>query len=292
MDNVQQLLATGLSGLVGSKLATELADKAKFQNLDLTTGVDITNADQVRRAMERSEARTVLHLAAFTDVKAAWEQRGDRTGLCYRVNVLGTEVIAKACREFGKQLIHVSTAFVFDGSEPEMYTEDAVLSPIEWYGETKAEAEKRVREFADSWTILRIDQPFRADDFPKRDTTHKLLQALQTGNATPFTNHWFSPTIIEDFAQVVAWAARDQVIGIWHATCGRKVSDFEYAHLLMNAQHLQATLLPGDLEEYLAKSGRPYQRNTAMSSDKLRAKHPEFFTDLETALQRVTLSTS
>lgn len=290
MDKLK-LLATGLSGLVGSKIAQDLQRDIAFENLDLTTGVDITNAEQVRRSLERSEAKVVLHLAAFTDVKAAWEQRGDRSGSCFRVNVLGTEIIAQACREYGKHLIHVSTAFVFDGSESRMYTEDSGIAPIEWYGQTKAEAEAKVREYADEWTIFRIDQPFRADDFVKPDTTHKLLRALLAGAATPFADHWFSPTIIEDFAQVVLWAAKERVFGVWHATCGRKVSDLEYAELLARAQGLNLSIAPGSLDAYLQNSNRPYQRNTALSAEKLRAARPDLFTDLETALRRVVLST-
>lgn len=290
MDKLR-IVATGLSGLVGSKIARDLEQTVAFENLDLTTGVDITNAEQVRRALEHTSADVVLHLAAFTDVKAAWEQRGDRSGVCFRVNVLGTEVIAQACREFGKQLIHVSTAYVFDGNEPEMYSEDAVLSPIEWYGQTKAEAEEKVREYSDLWTMFRIDQPFRADDFAKPDTTHKLLRAMLAGTATPFADHWFSPTILEDFSQVVLWAAKEHILGVWHATCGRKVSDFEYAGLLAKAQGLNLSLPAGSLDAYLRQSERPYQRNTALSAEKLRTARPDAFTDLETALHRVVLAT-
>jgi len=290
MDKLQ-LLATGLSGLVGSRIAQDLQEQVSFENLDLTTGVDITNAEQVSQALERSEATAVLHLAAFTDVKAAWEQRGDRSGACYRVNVLGTEILSKACRQFGKHLIHVSTAYVFDGAEPEMYTEDAQIFPIEWYGQTKAEAEAKVREYADEWTIFRIDQPFRADDFVKPDTTHKLLRGLLAGTATPFADHWFSPTIIEDFAQVVLWAAKEHIFGVWHATCGKKVSDLEYAEVLARAKGLNVSIAPGSLDAYLQKSERPYQRNTALSAEKLRTARPDLFTDLETALRRVVLST-
>ena len=286
-----EILATGLSGLVGSKIASELEHVVSFGNLDLTTGVDITNADQVRFAMEASSAQTVLHLAAFTDVKAAWDQRGDKDGICYKVNVLGTQNIAKASAEFGKHLIHISTAFVFDGEEPDMYTEDAVIHPIEWYGQTKAEAEAVVREHASGWCILRIDQPFRADDFPKQDTTHKLLKSLQTNSAKPFKDHWFSPTIIEDLARVVGWVAEERVNDVWHVTCGQKVSDYEYAQLVKDALSLHVDIQPGSLVDYVQSVSRPYQRNTALSSEKLRAKHPEFFTPLIEALQRVRLST-
>ena len=109
------IVATGLSGLVGSKFSQMYAKKYTFSNLDLTNGVDITKADDVMRAIEKSSSPVVIHLAAFTDVNKAFEQTGDKTGLCYAVNVLGTQNIADACQKTGKHLIHVSTSFVFDG---------------------------------------------------------------------------------------------------------------------------------------------------------------------------------
>ena len=109
----QKVLGTGLSGLVGSRIVDLLSSKYSFENLDLTTGVDITNEDQVLRFAEKSSAKTIIHMAAFTDVTTAWQQNGDKNGACYKVNVIGTENIAQAAQKTGKHLIHLSTAFVF-----------------------------------------------------------------------------------------------------------------------------------------------------------------------------------
>lgn len=285
-----EIIGTGLSGLVGSKFVEMCASKYACTNLDLTVHVDITKEEQVFKAVEGSSSPVIIHMAAFTDVTKAWEQRGDKDGICYAVNVRGTENIARAAKRYGKHLIHLSTAFVFDGNTESMYTEDDQVNPIEWYGVTKAEAEKVVQDICSKWTIFRIDQPFRSDPFPKQDTVHKMAEQIQKGGFTPFADHYFSPTVIEDFARVLDWAVVTPPQGIYHATVNRKVSDFEYANMINAALKLGASITPGHLDDYLKTLNRPYQRNTAMSSDKLlRAAKGIAFTQLEEALSRVKL---
>src|SRR3990167_8359794 len=182
----QKVLGTGLSGLVGSRIVDLLSSKYSFENLDLTTGVDITNEDQVLRFAEKSSAKTIIHMAAFTDVTAAWQQNGDKNGACYQVNVVGTENIARAAQKTGKHLIHLSTAFVFDGEKDGVYLESDALNPIEWYGKTKALAEEAVQSMCDAWAIFRIDQPFRSDTYEKKpDATHKLISGIKNGTVHP-----------------------------------------------------------------------------------------------------------
>lgn len=285
MDSMT-ILGTGLSGLVGSRVVDLLDKTYTFQNLDLTTGVDITNEDQVLRSFESSDAPAVIHMAAFTDATKAWEDRGNKDGLCYKVNVVGTENIAKAAQKTGKQMIHVSTSFVFDGENDGMYTEEDDVHPVEWYGETKALAEEVVQSMCDLWAIFRIDQPFRSDKYEKKmDTTHKLIANIQRRTLYPqFTDHWFSPTIIEDFARVLDWAIQNKVCGMYHATSGIKVSDYEYACMINDALHLGGDITQGSLTEYLKTTQRPYQRNTAMSSKKLQEAANITFTPLEQAI--------
>ena len=285
----QKVLGTGLSGLVGSRIVDLLSSKYSFENLDLTTGVDITNEDQVLRFAEKSSAKTIIHMAAFTDVTTAWQQNGDKNGACYKVNVIGTENIAQAAQKTGKHLIHLSTAFVFDGEKDGVYLESDALNPIEWYGKTKALAEEAVQSMCDAWTIFRIDQPFRSDTYEKKpDATHKLISGIKNGTVHPqFIDHWFSPTIIEDFALALDWAVAQKAQGIYHATCGTKISDFEYATLVNETLHLGGAIQQGSLNEYLKLINRPYQRNTAMSSEKLAKAANINWTTLEDAIRRI-----
>ena len=272
--NKQPLLTTGLNGLVGSKFAQLYQNHYQFDNLDLRDPqrpVDITDDQTVMEVVSRSSAETLIHLAAFTNVDAAWEQRGSEQGLAYQVNVEGTRNIVQACQETGKKLIHISTAYVFDGKENGRYTEEDTPNPIEWYGQTKWEAEQIVVNSGLNWVILRIDQPFRPNLTEKPDFAHKITAKLQSDQLYPmFTDHYFSPTYIPDFSRVMNFFVQSDQVGLFHATSGEKWTDYRFAQMLKDVLKLPGSITAGTLNDYLATLDRPYQKNTCLDCSKLK----------------------
>jgi dTDP-4-dehydrorhamnose reductase len=285
------LLTTGLNGLVGSKLAQVYADQYDFSNLDIshpTQPTDITNYDQVLAAFENSPAEWVVHFAAFTDVTAAWQQTGDKNGPAYKVNVVGTQNIVKAAEITHKKIIHLSTAFVFDGKKTDLYTESDTPQPIEWYGQTKLEAEQVVQNSQSPWCILRIDFPFRSDAFPRPDIVRKTVANIDKGYPL-FTDHHFGPTYIDDFVKVIDWVIRTNQTGLFHASNGESWTDFDFATAIVKAQQLRKEIKSGSLAEYLKTTNRPYQQNTALDCSKLIKAIDFALTPINEALTKVQL---
>ncbi len=268
------IFATGINGLVGSHFRDAFADTHKIVSLDVAdpkTPVDITHPEQVLRALSSTKGKYVLHLAAYTNVTEAWKQNGDKNGIAYKVNVEGTKNIITACQRLGLHLIHVSTAYVFDGKKRDLYTEDDPINPIEWYGQTKADAEQAVMESAIDWTVLRIDQPFRSDYFPRLDIAHRIIDGLENNSLYPqFTNHYFGPTYINDFSKVIDWVIRTGTTGLFNASSGEQWTDYEFATALANTRNIVTEIKKGNLDKYLKTLERPYQRNTAMDTSKLQ----------------------
>ena len=288
----QHILGTGLNGLVGSKFVSDFSDRYLFDNLDLRDKqrpVDITQQQQVESVIAQSAAKFLIHFAAFTNVTAAFAQSGDKNGLCYQVNVVGTKNIAQACQKFNKHLIHISTAYVFNGEKEGLYTEQDPLSPIEWYGQTKAWAEEVVQSTPGlTWTILRIDQPFRSDPFAKLDVAWKLIEGMRAGKIYPqFTDHYFGPTYIDDFAKVLDAVVRLNFTGLYHATSGEQWTDLDFARSLAQQLHIDYQVEAGSLAKYLETSQRPYQKNTALSVDKLKSVLDFSLTPITTAMSHI-----
>ncbi|MFC1679662.1 SDR family oxidoreductase, partial [Elusimicrobiota bacterium] len=93
----------------------------------------------------------VLHLAAETDVDLCETDREH----AYRTNALATENLAKACKETGALMIYISTGGVFDGNNPEPYTEYDAPGPLSVYARTKMAGEDAVRSLLESYFIVR-----------------------------------------------------------------------------------------------------------------------------------------
>jgi dTDP-4-dehydrorhamnose reductase len=148
-------LLTGGSGRLGRELQRLLPGVAAPDRSEL----DVLDAAQVSSAVSASKARVVIHAAAFTDVAAAETERE----LCWQVNVAGTRNVARAAREAGALLVHVSTDYVFPGSKGGYREDDTIGPALNHYALTKIVAEEAAR-CAARCLILRTS--FRAGSWP------------------------------------------------------------------------------------------------------------------------------
>ena len=57
-------------------------------------------------------------------------------------------------------MIHFSTDYVFDGTKDGAYVEDDAPNPLNVYGATKLEGERRLRAATDRHLILRVSWVF------------------------------------------------------------------------------------------------------------------------------------
>lgn len=272
MNNI--VIGTGLSGLVGSRFVELYKDKIQFENLDLTTGVDITNESSVEKALSESEGEVVVHFAAFTNVSAAHEQTDDLSASCYQVNVIGTKNIAKVCKKYNKYLIHISTDFIFDGTKETAYTEEDQPNPIEWYGKTKYLAEKEVEKSECNYSILRLAYPYTSHHPERVDLVRNIINKLKDGSMyPPFTDHFITPTLIDDIANAIYRVIESKPDSqIFHLVGSSSHSDYEITKLIQEVFNLPGEIQKGSLAKYLESNPRPYQKNMKISNQKLITK--------------------
>jgi len=264
--------ATGLTGLIGSRLEELLSRDFEWLGLRYEDGFDITSSEKVDKAISSFNGEAVLHLAAFTDLNAAWKQRGDKTGMCYQINVEGTRNIAKACQKNGKYLIHVSTDAVFGGDKQSAYTEEDKPNPIEWYGQTKLWAEEEVAKSGVKAAIVRFAYPFRAGFEPKKDFVRKIIDQLKSGEEiSMFGDTVFTPTFIDDIAVAMRAILTKKPAGIFHVVGSTQLPPLAAAEEIAKVFDLNEKLiLPQKFDDYLKSGGRPYPKFAGLSNEKLK----------------------
>lgn len=289
MPNNNQIIGTGLSGLVGSRVVELLQEKFQFNNLDLTTGVDITKKDAVKNAIEKRSGEVVLHMAAFTNVDGAFQQQGDKKGLCYKLNVLGTRYVAQYSAKKNKYLIHISTDFVFDGKKETPYTEQDSPKPIEWYGYTKYLAEQEVSKAGGKHVIVRIAFPFRSI-FPKKlDVVRSIINKLKSNTLPPmFSDQIITPTFIDDIASAIDILIKRKPSGTYHIVGSSSLSPFVLAKKIAEIFGYQSNKIrKGSLEEYLKTSKRPYQKYLTVSNKKANRQLGIKMSSIQEALLKI-----
>ena len=266
-----KILATGLSGLVGSRIQELSKDKYQFENLSLDTGVDITDSEKIFSLITSSHASLVLHLAAKTDVDSCQKDMSQGTnGQAWKINVEGTKNVINACSRSGKKLIYVSTDFVFDGKKEKPYSEEDSPNPVNWYGQTKYEGEKLVTSSSLSWVILRLAYPYRAN-FQKRDFVRALIDRLKDGEKVSLiTDHIMTPTFIDDLSYALEKIVNKESLEIFHAIGSQFVSPFEAGVIIANIFGFDKNLLQKTTREEFFKNRAPRPFNLALENDKIQ----------------------
>ena len=129
----KKILVLGADGQLGKALreaydgdtSVEFAGRREF---DLAS-------DEAFAAINWKNYSTVINAAAFTAVDAAESAEG--RAAAWRVNVSAVARLAKCAVEQDLTLVHVSSDYVFDGTQ-EAHVEDEDLTPLGVYGQTKA----------------------------------------------------------------------------------------------------------------------------------------------------------
>ncbi len=289
----QKIIGTGLSGLVGSRIVELLKDKYEFIDFSLDSGVNVLDKENLATAFEKhKDAVAVLHLAAFTDTNAAWEQKGDKTGLCYRLNVDGTQNILDLAQKFNQYLIYISTDFVFDGTQTTPYMETDTPNPIEWYGETKYLGEKLILDSGyPNFNISRITYPYRANFETKVDIIRKVLAKLKNSEEVKmFSDQVCTYTFIDDIAASLGYFLENKNTGIYHLVGSSSHSPYEMAKLVASTFGFdQSPVKPSSLEDYIKSQpggSRPWQKTLVTSNQKATSIGLSFKT-LEKGLEEI-----
>lgn len=264
------LLMTGATGLVGSRFVELYGHRYEISNMDLTTGVDITNQETISSFISSHPAKTLIHLAAFTNTAQASKQEGDKSGLCYQVNVEGTRNIAQLCQKEGIHLIHVSTDFVFDGRKQAPYLEDDPTNPLDWYGKTKQLAEQVVQESGASYSIARIAYPYRQDFPDKPDLVKKIRAALESDTLPPqFTDSLITPTYVDDIATGFDRLISTHFQGIYHLVGSTSLSPYDLSCKVASHFGYDPQLVKrGSLAKYQETNPRPFAQYLSISNQK------------------------
>ena len=162
MTSQPKLLIFGGSGFVGEHLAsmavrmgweTVIANPFSRPTIEEAEwlAVDITQRAVVDRAIRETQPSAVVNAAALADIDRAEREQA----LAWQVNVEGAMYVADACARQAIRHVFISSDAVFDGGNGP-YSEGDEVNPLNYYGLTKAEAEKAVLGVCPEAVMIRI----------------------------------------------------------------------------------------------------------------------------------------
>ncbi len=256
-----KILITGANGM----LAKAVKEKFANETLILTDSneLDITVEKSVMEKVKEINPEYVINCAAYTAVDKAEEDKE----LAKKVNSLGVENLAKACRNTGATLIHVSTDYVFDGELDinNVYREDDKTGPVTVYGITKLSGEQKLIENCDKYYIFRTAWLYgEGNNFVR--TMLKLGSEKEEINVV--SDQHGSPTYTEDLANIIYQAIEKKIpYGIYHATNQGYTTWYDFTKEIFKKANCNCRVNPVTSEQFVRPAKRP--KNSMLSKDKL-----------------------
>lgn len=273
--NAMKILVTGVKGQLGHDLVNELTSRGHEPvGVDIEE-MDVTDPASVHSVIRENHPDMVVHCAAWTAVDAAEDAENQEK--VHQVNGLGTEYIAKVCRELGCPMMYISTDYVFDGQGTEPWDPDCKdYRPLNVYGRTKLEGELAVSRNLDQFFIVRIAWVFGING---KNFIKTMLNIGKTHDRLTVVNDQIgTPTYTFDLARLLADMLETDKYGYYHATNeGGYISWYDFAKEIFSQaaqmgheeyapDHLE--LVPVTTAQYgVSKAARPF--NSRLNRSKL-----------------------
>jgi dTDP-4-dehydrorhamnose reductase len=234
-----RILITGANGLLGQKLVALLQQHSTFYTIatartplvqSLSNGefhkLDITQAAEVDAVISKTKPDVIIHTAAMTQV----DQCETDQEACILNNVTAVRYLVDACSKNKIRLIHISTDFVFDGSHGPL-DELAEPNPVNFYGESKLQAEQLIRASNIDWCILRTVLVYGVTaDMSRSNIVLWVKKSLEEGKQINVVNdQWRTPTLAEDLAMGCYLAALKKATGIYNISGKDFITPYDIA---------------------------------------------------------------
>ena len=257
-DVMNELTARGYDA-VGS----DISDTCAFEKY---VKLDITDAQSVHQVLEEVKPDAVVHCAAWTAVDAAEDEENQEK--VHAINALGTENIAKVCKELDCKMVYISTDYVFNGQGETPWDADCKdYEPLSVYGKTKLQGELAVSSILDKYFIVRIAWVFglNGNNFiktmlnvgAKYDTVRVVCDQIGT------------PTYTLDLSRLLVDMIETEKFGYYHATNeGGFISWYDFTCEIFRQAGYHTKVVPVTTAEYgISKAARPF--NSRLDKSKL-----------------------
>ncbi len=193
----------------------------------------------------------VIHAAAYTDVDGA-EREPDQA---MAVNALGTERVARAAAARGARLVYISTDYVFDGRKREPYEEADRPNPLNAYGMSKLEGERRALSVCPGALVVRTAWLYGIGG--KNFVTTIARLAGERSELRVVADQRGCPTYARDLAPTIAYLLEADVNGIVHVTGDGECTWHEFAAGIVSELGLSTTVTPITTAEANRPAPRP-----------------------------------
>ncbi|MDM8533941.1 dTDP-4-dehydrorhamnose reductase [Clostridiaceae bacterium HSG29] len=251
VDFSLKFMVTGRNGQLGYDVMMRLKEMEFEVIAPRRDEFDLINKDRVKKYIIKEKPDVIIHCAAYTAVDNAEEEKA----LCYLVNGEGTRAVAEVGKDINAKVVYISTDYVFDGLGQEPHSEEKKPNPINYYGYTKEQGEKIVRELIDKHFVIRTSWVYglNGNNFVK--TMLKLAESRNEINVV--SDQIGAPTYTKDLAEFIVNLVQTKEYGTYHGVNEGYCSWYEFSKVIFKKLGINMKINPVPTDKYQTKAQRP-----------------------------------
>lgn len=237
---MKKVLITGANSYIGIHI-----DKWLNENSDTYTVDTVDMLDASWKDADFSQYDVVYHVAGIAHADEG-NVSEDCKQLYYKVNTsLALEVAEKAKNEGVKQFIFMSSMIVYSGCKEKFITKDTVPVPLNFYGDSKWQADQRIRKLeAPEFKVVVLRPPMiygkeSKGNYPKLAKMAVMLPAF------PVVNNKRSMLHIDNLCEFVKLTIDNEESGIFFPQNDEYTATSDMVRVIAKVKGHKIVMIPG-----------------------------------------------
>lgn len=252
---MNNILVTGSNGQLGNELQVVSKQYTNFRYFFTDVDeLDITNKKQIEQFVIDNQINVIVNCAAYTAVDKAEDDEKN----AYLINSEAVKNIGEVAARSNIKLIHISTDYVFDGTNHVPYSEEMPVSPNTIYGKSKLAGEEALNKVCPDAVIIRTSWLYSTfgNNFVKT--------MIKLGNERDSLNVIFdqigTPTYAADLAKTIMVVLTNEnwYSGIYHFSNEGVCSWFDFTKSIHRLAKIDCKVNPIETKDYPARTPRPF----------------------------------
>ena len=263
-----RILVIGAGGQLGQCIGKVSAQRNILDIVFPAEGAaNILDVELLEALFETEKPSYVINCAAYTAVDKA----EDEFELAKAINETGAKSLAVICKKHRATLIHISTDFVFEGSEVKLLQESDVANPINVYGQTKLDGETAIIVELEEHIIIRTSWLY--SEFANNYVKTMLKLGAERDQLNIIADQVGTPTYGVDLANAILTIIEspEKNYGLYHFSNEGVTSWYDFAKAIFTLSDTNVRVNPIPTSAYPTKAKRP--NFSVMDKSKIKADY-------------------
>ena len=295
-DDYKKLLSTkdkilifGKYGQLGSTFHNFLGKNPNVLQIS-SDDINFLKPNEIRNVINEFNPKYIINTAAYTDVEGA----ENNIKIANQINCDAVKVLAESSKINNSILIHFSTDYVFDGTKKKKYKPSDLPNPINEYGRSKLEGEKKIVESGCEFFIFRIS--WLVSEFGNNFVKSILHQLKSKRKIFVVNDQIGSPVSSNLVCQIVTKVLLKNMKTkkILHLSTNGEVSWYEIAIYISEIVNIRKSvdIIPKNSSEFQSKAHRPKNSLFDLSEiEKITGQRMPFWKDeIKLIVEKINLN--